>query len=68
VGMGLHRDVTTAVAAMTRLAEVRDPDPVRHALYDQLYERVYKKMYGRLQPFYEEIRRITGYPADPSGG
>jgi sugar (pentulose or hexulose) kinase len=68
VGVNLHRDVPTAVAAMTRLAEIRDPDPVRHALYDQLYERVYKRMYGRLQPLYEEIRRITGYPADPSGG
>jgi sugar (pentulose or hexulose) kinase len=66
VGIGLHADMTAAVAAMTRLAEVRDPDIVRHALYDELYERVYRRMYARLQPLYEEIRRITGYPTDPS--
>jgi hypothetical protein len=26
------------------------------------HQRVYKQMYRRLQPLYEEIRRITGYP------
>jgi hypothetical protein len=30
--------------------------------YDALYRRVYQKMYRRLQPLYEEIRQITGYP------
>jgi sugar (pentulose or hexulose) kinase len=62
VGLGIHRDFPAAVGAMTRVASVREPDPVAHALYDELYARVYRKMYGRLQPLYEEIRRITGYP------
>jgi hypothetical protein len=31
-------------------------------LYDALYRRVYRRMYARLQPLYEEIRAITGYP------
>jgi sugar (pentulose or hexulose) kinase len=62
VGIGLHPDVETAAREMTRLAETRDPDPGRHAIYDQLYRRVYLRMYERLKPLYEEIRDITGYP------
>ena len=33
-----------------------------HARYDDLYRSVYLRMYPRLQPLYEQIRRITGYP------
>jgi sugar (pentulose or hexulose) kinase len=62
VGLGLHPDVPTAVAEMTRVGTVFDPDPATHAVYDELYRRVYQKMYVRLRPLYEEIRRITGYP------
>jgi sugar (pentulose or hexulose) kinase len=62
VGIGLHRDVEAAAREMTRVAETRDPDPERHALYEQLYQRVYRRMYDRLKPLYEEIRAITGYP------
>lgn len=62
VGLGLHPDIETAVREMTRVAEVLDPDPERHKLYDALYERVYRRMYDRLKPLYEEIREITGYP------
>jgi sugar (pentulose or hexulose) kinase len=62
VGLGIHPDVETAVREMTHVAEVLDPDPERHKLYDALYQRVYRRMYGRLKPLYEEIREITGYP------
>jgi sugar (pentulose or hexulose) kinase len=62
VGLGVHRDVDAAARAMTRVAAVRDPDPARHAKYDELYRRVYLRMYERLKPLYEEIREITGYP------
>jgi sugar (pentulose or hexulose) kinase len=62
VGIGVHPDVDAAARAMTRVAEVRDPDPQRHQLYEDLYRRVYLRMYERLKPLYEEIRRITGYP------
>jgi len=62
VGIGLHRDVDVAAREMTRVAETRDPDAERHALYEQLYQRVYRRMYERLKPLYEEIRAITGYP------
>ena len=63
VGLGLHPSFEAAVAAMTRLAGVREPDPEAHARYEELYRRVYLRLYGRLRPLYEEIRRITGYPA-----
>lgn len=64
VGLGLHRDVPVAAAAMVRVGEIRDPDPATHALYDELYRGVYRPMYRRLQPLYKEIRRITGYPPE----
>jgi sugar (pentulose or hexulose) kinase len=62
VGLGIHSSFEAAVAAMTRVVETRDPDRTAAELYDQLYRRVYRPMYGRLQPLYEEIRAITGYP------
>jgi sugar (pentulose or hexulose) kinase len=43
---------------MTRLGDVFQPDPARHAIYEGLYQGVYKKMYARLQPLYEELRAI----------
>ncbi len=62
VGLGIHRDVESAVAAMVHVVEVREPNPADHARYDDLYHSVYRRMYGRLKPLYREIRRITGYP------
>ena len=62
VGVGLQPDFTTAVQSMTRTAHVFLPNQHNHALYNQLYTQVYCKMYKRLQPLYQSIRRITGYP------
>jgi sugar (pentulose or hexulose) kinase len=62
VGLKLHPDFDTAVAEMTRVGRVFEPNPVTHKTYDALYQRVYKQMYRRLKPLYEEIREITGYP------
>jgi hypothetical protein len=62
VGLGIHPSFESAVAAMTRVVETREPDPAAAALYDELYRRVYRHMYERLKPLYEEIRSITGYP------
>ena len=64
MGLGLHPSFEAAVAAMTRIAETRDPDPAAHAVYEDLYRSVYLKLYERLQPLYAEIRRITGYPPE----
>jgi sugar (pentulose or hexulose) kinase len=62
LGLGLHRDAASAVAAMTRTGRIFEPMPAHADLYDELYERVYKRMYARLEPLYAEIARITGYP------
>jgi sugar (pentulose or hexulose) kinase len=62
VGLKLHPDFATAVAEMTRVGQVFDPDKTTHELYDNLYRRVYLKLYERLKPLYKEIREITGYP------
>jgi len=63
VGLGHYRDFRSAVAAMTHMGDVFDPDLKAHQRYDSLYQQVYKKMYSRLKPLYNRIREITGYPA-----
>ena len=62
VGIGLHPDFPTAVAEMTRVGATFEPLPANKALYEGLYREVYLKLYRRLQPLYERIRAITGYP------
>lgn len=62
VGLGLHPDFETAVTAMTHTGDRFEPDASNHKLYDELYRKVYKRMYRRLQPLYQKIREITGYP------
>ncbi len=67
VGLGLHGDFETAVAEMTHVGQVFEPDSERQAMYDQLYNEVYLQMYRRLRPLYERIREITGYPRRARG-
>lgn len=62
VGVGFHPDFATAVQEMTRPGRVFEPDPHTREVYDGLYHRVYKQIYRRLQPLYEQIQEITGYP------
>ncbi len=63
VGLGLHADYPTAIAAMTRVGQVFTPDPAAQQVYQQLYQQVYLAMYRQLKPLYQRIRTITGYPA-----
>jgi sugar (pentulose or hexulose) kinase len=62
VGLNLHPNFDVAVKEMTHRGETFAPIQENHAMYDELYRRVYCKMYDRLQPLYDEIRDITGYP------
>lgn len=62
VGLGLFPDFPSAVAAMTRVERVFEPDPKNVDLYRNLYERVYLRMYHQLLPLFREIKDITGYP------
>lgn len=63
VGMGFHSNFDTAVKEMTRIGKTVQPNSKHTALYDDLYKNVYLKMYNRLQPLYDEILKITGYPS-----
>lgn len=63
VGLRLHRDYASAVAAMTRVGQRFTPEPAAQRTYDALYREVYLPLYPRLRPLYHRIRRITGYPA-----
>jgi sugar (pentulose or hexulose) kinase len=60
VGLGLHPDFATAVARMTRIGQVFEPDPARAALYDALYHEVYLRLYDRLAPLYARLARLPG--------
>jgi len=48
---------------MTHVGSVFEPNMQAHAIYNDLYQDVYKKLYRKLKPFYQRIRKITGYPA-----
>lgn len=63
VGLGLHPDVDSAIRAMTRVSAVFEPIPANRDLYRELFEKVYRRLYKRLKPIYNDIRKITGYPA-----
>ena len=63
VGLKLHPDFDSAIRDMTRVADTFEPIPRNRDLYHELYERVYRKLYRRLQPIYNDIRKISGYPA-----
>lgn len=62
VGLKLHPDFDAAVRDMTRIGRVFEPDPSAQAVYEALYSQVYQRMYRQLQPLYQAIRHITGYP------
>ncbi len=63
VGLKLHPDFESAVAEMTRQGETFEPDLKAYKIYDQIYRNVYRQMYKHLQPLYNSIRAITGYPS-----
>ena len=63
VGLGLHPDFATAIAAMTRVGEVFMPQAAAQQTYERLYQEVYQRMYKQLKPLYQSIREITGYPS-----
>lgn len=62
VGLGLHADYASAIAAMSHDGDLFQPNADAHARYTQLYRQVYRKLYGRLSPLYRSLQAITGYP------
>ncbi|HUR40550.1 MAG TPA: FGGY-family carbohydrate kinase [Verrucomicrobiae bacterium] len=63
VGLGVHADHATAVAAMARSGARFSVDEGARKTYDRLYREIYAALYPRLRPLYRGIRDITGYPA-----
>lgn len=63
VGLGFHPDFLTAINRMTHIGQAFEPNQQAHEIYDHLYRDVYLRMYRRLQPLYQHIQEITGYPA-----
>ena len=61
-GTGNFNSIENAVCEMVQKKDEFYPNQNHVKIYDQLYKKVYKKMYKKLEPFYHEIRRITGYP------
>jgi len=61
-GTGYFNSLDEAVHEMVNLQDEFLPNQSHVKTYDQLYKKVYKKMYKKLEPFYHEIREITGYP------
>ena len=62
VALKLHPDFGSAISQMTRIGQVFMPQAEHARTYEQLYRRVYCRMYARLQPLYQDIQEITGYP------
>ncbi len=65
VGVGLYKDIETAVENMTNVGKVFHPKPEAVKTYDDLYKNVYLKMYKSLKPLYKSIQKITNYPSIP---
>lgn len=63
VGLGYYPDMEKAVQKMTHSGQRFEPQPEAQQIYEQLYQEVYKEVYQRLQPLYQKISQITGYPA-----
>ncbi|OQY00700.1 MAG: carbohydrate kinase [Bacteroidetes bacterium 4572_117] len=62
VGMKYYQNYESAVSSMCRVGKTYIPDKKNVELYEKLYNQVYSKMYKKLQPIYNQIRKITGYP------
>ncbi len=63
---GVHQfdSVESAVKNMVVYQDTFEPNPENATIYKRLFEKVYLKMFKNLAPLYEEIKTITGYPAD----
>ncbi|NQU87903.1 MAG: carbohydrate kinase, partial [Mariniphaga sp.] len=61
-GTGCYSSIDEAVKKMVEYQFTFEPNPKNKEIYQQLFNGVYKKMYEALEPLYEKIQEITGYP------
>jgi sugar (pentulose or hexulose) kinase len=60
-GVGLFSDITMAAQTMTRLNPTPfTPDPARVSFYTSLYEQVYQHLFPALQPYLQNLTRLSG--------
>lgn len=62
VGAGLHSGFREAIGHMIRYRKTYEPDPRNVYIYRELFDKVYTKMFKAMKGFYQDIRKITGYP------
>jgi len=62
VGLGFYDSFQKAIDEMVTYDTVFKPDLNNVPLYSKLYQQVYQKIFKALEPLYENIRDITGYP------
>jgi len=62
VGLGVYTSFDSAMRSMVKYERTFEPNRQNAGIYRELYHRVYRKIYPALQPLYEQIREITGYP------
>lgn len=61
-GTGIYHSMDEAVKKMVHYTREFQPNHEHVEIYNRLYEKVYRKMYKVLEPLYQQIREITGYP------
>ncbi|MCG6188014.1 FGGY-family carbohydrate kinase [Maribellus maritimus] len=59
---GNYISLEEATKNMVKYKDEFQPNTIHVDFYRKLYKKVYKKMYRKLEPLYNEIREITGYP------
>lgn len=62
VGCGFYDSLNSAVEAMTAISKVYEPISENAKFYNEIFHEVYLKIYGKLEPVYYKIRKITNYP------
>ena len=58
VGIGAHRDLRTAIAAMTRIESRIDPNPALAPVYDRLFE-AYRGLYPATAPVLRPLLELS---------
>ncbi len=61
-GVGKYKSVAEAAKSMVHYSESFTPNPDNIKLYNDLFSEVYLKIYDKLEPLYQKIQDITGYP------
>lgn len=62
---GWYSDVRAAAAAMTSTGRSFTPDPVNHAIYDELFNEVYVHLFPAIQPFIDKLTALTDHHSTP---